>query len=265
MGKYLTVLKISFQNIFEYRWNLLIGRFRQVILLLTLYYLWSTIFVGNSQLFGFNLVQMITYVYIVHILRSVVLDTRSDNIGDEIAGDGKFLSYLLKPVNYFKYWLSVDLAYKVVNLTLTLLELTVITQILHIKIFLQTNPVNLSLFLISTILGGLTYFLLISWVNFIAFWTTQFWGARFALTLLLEFTSGAFFPLSILPQTFQQALNLTPFPSLIYFPAKIYLGQLSITEISSGLLIQIIWLVLFFYLARLTWLRGLKVYEAFGG
>lgn len=265
MRKYLTVLQISFQNIFEYRWNLLLGRLRNIILLLTLYYLWSTVFVNQNILFGFNFTTIMTYVYVIQILRSVVLDTRGENIGEEISGNGKFFSYLLRPIGYFKYWLSVDLAYKVVNIVFTILELFVVAKILNISLFLQADFLNWLVFMISVILATLMYFMFISWVSFLSFWTTQIWGARFALSLLLEFTSGAFFPLDILPRFFQQFLNLTPFPYLAYFPTKVYLGHLSLLEMIYGLSIQIIWMIVMFYLARLTWLRGLKVYQAFGG
>lgn len=265
MKKYFSVFQISLQNIFEYRWNFLLGRFRQIILLLTLYFLWTTVFSKQPNLFGFNFTQIITYVFVVQILRGIVLDSRSENIADEISGNGKFFSYLLRPIGYFKYWLSVDLAYKVINIIFTTLELIIVAKILSVTLFFQTNLLNLLLFLSAVILATLMYFLLISWVSLVAFWMTQAWGARFALTLLLEFTSGAFFPLDILPGNWQQILNLTPFPYLIYFPVKVYLGQLAPIQMWQGFTILLFWLVALFFMARLTWVRGLKVYQAFGG
>lgn len=265
MQKYLTVFQISLQNIFEYRWNFLLGRLRNIILLLTLYYLWTNVFAKQQNLFGFTLTSILTYVYIVQVLKSVVLDTRSDNIGEEISGNGKFFSYLLRPIGYFKYWLSVDLAYKIVNLIFSSIELFIIAKILHISLFLQTNLINIIIFLISVALATFLYFIFISWVSFLAFWTTQIWGARFALMLLLEFTSGAFFPLDIMPKNMQQIINLTPFPYLVYFPAKVYLGHLSNSEMFYGLLIQLFWFMILWFFAKLTWSKGLKVYQAFGG
>lgn len=265
MKKYYAVFQISLQNIFEYRWNFFLGRIRQIILLLTLYYLWSNVFSPGSTLFGFNFSQIITYVFIVQILRGIVMDTRSENIADEIAGSGKFFSYLLRPVGYFKYWLSVDLAYKAINVIFTAFELFLVAKILNISLVFQSDIFSWVVLVGAVVLATLMYFMLISWVSFIAFWSTQFWGVKFALALLLEFTSGAFFPLDVLPQQIRQILSLTPFPYLIYFPAKVYLGQLDQQEIIFGFLMLLFWFGLLFYLAKLTWQQGLKVYTAFGG
>lgn len=265
MKKLLAVLKISFKNIFEYRLNFLLGQLRQIILLLTLYYLWKNVFSQGSSLFGFNFAEIITYVYIVQILRSIALDTRTEGISDEIAGNGKFFSYLLRPIGYLKYWLTVDLAYKIINIFFSFLWLFLITKLLNINLFLQTNYLNLMFFVISTILSTLMYFFIMSSVSLWAFWTPQVWGAKFALGLLLEFTSGAFFPLNILPLAFQNLLNLTPFPYLVYFPALTYLGRLPTFQIILGITIQLAWVLIFYFLNRFVWQRGLRIYLASGG
>ncbi len=265
MKKLLAVINISFKNIFEYRANFLLGQIRQLILLLTLYYVWESVFFQNNNLFGFDFIQIVTYVYLVQIIRVIALDTRTDGISDEITGNGKFFSYLLKPVGYLRYWLSIDLAYKITNILFSILWLFVIAKFLNIHLFIQTNYVNLTFFILSIALSTLTYFFISSTVSLWAFWTPQVWGAKFSLSLLIEFTSGAFFPLSILPQAFQNLLNLTPFPYLVYFPATIYLGKIPTIDILGGLTIQIGWLLLFYLLNRIVWQKGLRVYTAFGG
>lgn len=265
MKKLLAVINISFKNIFEYRLNFLIGQLRQLILLLTLFYVWKAVFFQNTTIFGFNFIQIVTYLFLVQIIRAIALDTRTDGIADEIAGNGKFFSYLLRPVGYLRYWLSIDLAYKIINFLFSLIWLFIIAQILHIRLFLQTNPFLLLLFIVSLCLSTLIYFFMNSIVSLWAFWTPQVWGAKFSLSLLIEFTSGAFFPLSILPLSFQNILNLTPFPYLVFFPANVYLGKLPITNLCEGLLIQAGWCFVFYLLNRLVWIRGLKVYSAFGG
>nr|MBI5455541.1 ABC-2 family transporter protein [Candidatus Levybacteria bacterium] len=265
MKKLLAVLKISFKNIFEYRINFLLGQLRQIILLFTLFYLWKNVFSQNSNLFGFNFREIITYVFLVQIIRSIALDTRTDGISDEIAGNGKFFSYLLRPIGYLKYWLTVDFAYKTVNIFFSFLWLFVAAKLLNINLFMQTNYLNLAFFVISVVFSTLIYFFIMSTTSLWAFWTPQVWGAKFALTLLLEFTSGAFFPLNILPTAFQHILNLTPFPYLVYFPASIYLGKVGFLGMISGILIQSMWVLIFYLLNRIIWQKGLRVYMASGG
>lgn len=265
MKKFFSVVSISFKNIFEYRENFLLGQLRQLILFLTLFYVWKSVFYQNNSLFGFSFTEIITYVFLVQIIRFFALDSRTDNIADEIAGNGKFFSYLLRPIGYLRYWLSVDLAYKIINIFFSLFWLSLFIKIFNINLFFQTDILYLLFFGLSLVLSTLIYFFISSTLSFWAFWTTQVWGARFSLSLLIEFTSGAFFPLSILPLIFQNFLNLTPFPYLVYFPATVYLGKLAMPNILNGLLIQFVWLFVFYILNRAIWQKGLKVYNAFGG
>jgi len=98
-----------------------------------------------------------------------------------------------------------------------------------------------------------------------AFWTLHAYGPRFALKMAMEFVSGRFFPLNILPTVLFKIVNFLPFSFLVFFPLNLYLGRLSTSEIYRGFLTQIIWIAVFAVLLKLLWSRGLRRYEAVGG
>lgn len=264
MRKYFTIFQIAWQNVLEYRANFFIGRLRNIILLLTLYYLWTAVFADKPALFGFTAEQIVTYVFLVNIFRALILNSRTADVGGEIVGGGKFFSYLLRPISYFKYWFSIDVAYKIFDLVAAIFEVAIFLLILKITVFLQVNPLLLFLTLISIVLAILIFFFLSFIISLSTFWTDQPWPGRFVFEVFLGFAVGTFFPLDVLPRTFIQILNLTPFPYLLYFPANIYLGRLETVQIFQGLAMQIFWLFAAYFLTKLLWIKGLKVFSAMG-
>jgi ABC-2 type transport system permease protein len=63
----------------------------------------------------------------------------------------------------------------------------------------------------------------------------------------------------------EQALFLTPFPYQLYFPVSIYMGKATGTDMIRGLVIQGLWVIAAYGLARFAWRRGIKHYSAVGG
>jgi ABC-2 type transport system permease protein len=77
--------------------------------------------------------------------------------------------------------------------------------------------------------------------------------------------SGHLFPLDLLPPALQGVLYCTPFPSMLSTPIGIYMGKIAGAGIWLGLLMQLLWLLLGYRLARFAWARGIRKYAAFGG
>lgn len=82
--------------------------------------------------------------------------------------------------------------------------------------------------------------------------------------MIESFLAGAYFPLDILPKPIFAVFQLLPFGYSLYFPLKVYLGQLSLTQIYFGLLISIVWVFGLLLIAQFVWTKGLKVYTAWG-
>ena len=123
-------------------------RVRSIIRLLAVYFLWLAIFRRNQELFGYNQELILTYVLGTSLVRALTLASRSVDVGGEIAS-GALSNYLLKPINYFHYWLSRDITDKLLNLSFVLVEVSLIIWLLKPPLFLQTNPFYLLTFLFS--------------------------------------------------------------------------------------------------------------------
>lgn len=262
--KYLTVFSISWSNGFVYRLNFLLWRFRNIILILSIYYLWDTIFKNNVSVFGYTREKILTYVFLTLILRAFILGVRSIDVGGEIS-DGRLANYLLRPINYLGYWFTRDVADKLLNLIFSVFEVALLFILFKPAFYWQTDPAILILTLIAILIGVLMNFFLGSVTSYTTFWTPgNSWGFWFVYFVVQDVLGGIMFPLNILPKLFYDLVMLTPFPYLMYFPANAYLGYFSNSELVFRILVGSFWIFILYILVRKMWDNGVKTFLAEG-
>lgn len=241
-------------------------RVRNVIQILINYFLWSAIFIDTSvNIFGYNRESILTYIFGTLIVRALVLSARAMDIAGDVSS-GDLSNYLVRPLNYFKYWFTRDLSSKALNLSFAAFEFTILFWILRPTLYLQTDPKIILMFIFSIIVAIIIYFALIVMVSSIPFWAPELgWGGHFIVTVIIvEFLSGSLFPIDILPSSIQKFVMMTPFPYMIFFPIQIYIGKISTAMFLQGAYVSLLWAVALWYLMKFIWNRGLKVYQAFG-
>lgn len=263
MKKYLEVFKVTWEEYMIYRLNFTMWRIRTILRLMIVFFLWSAIFVGRTKIFGYNEAQMMTYILGTSIVSSFVLSSRTVDVGGEI-NEGKLTNYLLKPLSYFRFWFTKDIADKLFNLIFSIIELTILITIFKPPLYFQQNTFFLLLTIIAVGFSILMYFFINILLGFIAFWSPDIWPPRFIFFVITDFLAGALFPLDILPKSIYTILSFTPFPYLLFFPLKIYTGGLLPADIFKGFIVLIIWTVILAKCVDSVWHRGLRVYSAEG-
>jgi ABC-2 type transport system permease protein len=266
MNKYLQVFKISFQQEFVYRLNFVMWRVRNILQILLVFFLWDTVFAQQGRVvFGYDRARILTYVFGLLIVRAFVLSARAMEVAGEVSR-GDLSNYLIKPLSYFKYWLTRDISSKALNLAFAGVETFVLFLILKPPFFIQTNLLSLAGFLIAIISAMFIYFVLLFITSAVPFWMPEAgWAAHFLVTAVaVEFLSGALFPLDILPGAIQSVLSYTPFPYLIFFPLQVYLGKVTGIAMFKGIFVSFFWAVILWFVMSSVWKRGLKVYQAHG-
>lgn len=266
MRKYLKIFNISFQQEFAYRINFILWRVRNVLQILIFFFLWNAVLpTSSSQVFGYDRAKIFTYAFVLIIVKAVVLSSKSVDVAGQIA-NGEVTNLLLKPVNYFYYWITRDLSTKFINFFFGTIEATFLILLLKPNIYWQTNIVFVTAFIASLLIAMFLYFNLLMLTNFIPFWVPELsWGAQFlVIVVIVEFLSGSFFPLDVFPPIVYQILRFTPFPYLIFIPIKIYLGSFDIGMITQSLAIGFVWCVILWKIMNRIWKKGLIVYEGVG-
>lgn len=265
MNKYTSVFVISLAQEFAYRANFIMWRLRNIVQLLVIYFLWDTVYADpNKLLFGYDRAKMMTYVFGVLILRSIVTATRSNDVPGEISR-GDLINYLVKPVHFFKYWFSRDLASKVLNLAFSAVEGVALYMILRPQLSFPPSSVSFLLFLLSIVIAVVLYFLLVMTFASITFWVVeQAWGLMFLLFVFTDLLGGIVFPIDILPALVQKLIYATPFPYLIFMPIQIYLGKLNYLESLQSIAVALVWVFLLAFLLRKLWAFGVQQFRAEG-
>ena len=115
---------------------------------------------------------------------------------------------------------------------------------------------------LSILMAIMIYFYINIIFGSIAFWSRDVWAPRFMLMVIMEFATGAMFPLDMLPTLWQRIIFFTPFPYLLYVPLKTYLG--TDPSIFTHLFVSLVWTIIFGIIAKLIWNKGIRSYEAEG-
>jgi ABC-2 type transport system permease protein len=266
MHKYWQIFKTSFEEEFAYKINFIMWRIRNVFQIIVTFYLWDTIFsTPGRQIFGYDRARILTYVFALMIVRAIVLSARAVDVSTDVA-EGNLSNYLVKPISYFKYWFTRDIASKILNLLFAAVEFTVLFAILRPPFFFQTDIYVFLSFLIAIFLAIFIYFSLLFIISAVPFWAPELgWGSQFLVNIvILEFLSGSVFPIDILPTVYQKIIMATPFPYMIFFPVEVYLGKITGIELVQGFIISALWAGVLYLIMRYVWNKGLKAYQAFG-
>lgn len=264
MKKYLVAYSISLQETLQRRSTLLMDRLGGFAVVLSLYSFWSALLGSKPSFLGYDRPQMIAYVLVINVLRALVFTGRGWQLVGEIS-NGKISSYLLRPIRYHGYALSLDLAQKSVHVVSAFFEVALLAAFIHGGLFVPARFTTWMMFSVSAILASLIFFFMEFIVASFAFWTSESGGPLFCFDLFLQFAAGAFFPLDVLPEFPRRLLSTTPFPYLVYFPARIFLEKVPAAEAARVLAIETAWLGVFVAGALAIWRAGVSSYAAEGG
>jgi ABC-2 type transport system permease protein len=268
MRKYRHVLNIGLQNNLTYRVNFLSRALFGLIPLIAIIYVWRTIFEGkgeNAQVASYTLAQMISYYLLVTVVDALTAVSEDDwQIAADIK-DGNISQFLLKPLDYLGYRLTLYVAGRIGYLSVAAIPLTLFIASQHQYFVLPPSWPTFGLFLVSTLMTALLQFFLSYTMALLAFWVLEVSTFIFVLYAFEYLASGHMFPLDILPAAVKQVLFYTPFPYQLFFPISVYLGNVTGPELWQGLAVQAAWVLAAFGLARWLFRRGIRHYEAVGG
>lgn len=262
MKKYLTVLEVQWSRELAYRLDFFLGRIRHIVILLLLYYVWRALAGETGKFAGFTEAELMTYLIGTNLLRGFVFGTQSRKVAIEI-NDGTFSNYLTKPVNHFFYCYAREFAGRTLGTAAALIEVIIVVALLDIPLVAQTNFSLLALTACAVVLAHWLYFLVSYLVSLVAFWSREALGPRFLFEWFLEFSAGAYFPLTILRGVLVTVLTWLPFAYLVFAPLNLYLSG-DTAYASRTLIAQSGWILVTSAGAYGLWQRGLKRYTGEG-
>ncbi len=251
---------------FIYRVNFFLWRFRSIVSFLSLIFFWQAVYGARNEVFGYQRAQMLTYVVGISLLQGLILGGRTADLAGMIKSGDVINKFLLKPWSVITTWFFRDLADRFLNLLFVVIELVFLVKVLNLPFYVPEKANTLVVFIFLSFLAICLNFLISYLLSCVGFWVDNVWAPRWLFgVIFLEFMSGKYFPLDVLPQPLFKAINWTPFPYLVYFPLQVYLEKVTTLEAFRALLILVVWTLILYKFTRFIWKKGLRNYTAYGG
>ena len=135
-AKYRVIFTISWQRELEYRFNFYLGRLRNIIVMLLLYFVWMSLTSKSGRFAGYAQTELITYVFGINILRALTFGAQSRQVAGDI-NDGSFSAYLIMPVNHLLRTFMGELAQR------SLYAMTALAEVLLFAFLLKVDLMRL--------------------------------------------------------------------------------------------------------------------------
>ncbi len=266
MSKYGVLFRMGIQTVLTYRFNVVLMMISIGVSVLLQLVLWRAVYSQSTTptVYGFTFHQMVTYV----VLGNVVPKITRASFEYEMANDvkmGGISRFLVAPISYFGYRLSVFLGANAISV---MLALVVILALPFVGLSLsgaQSDIVRTLAFVSSLGLALVLNFLFFFLIGLASFWSVEAWGVFEAARILLLILSGGIFPLEVFGSFWQSVSAWLPFQYVVYFPIQVIDGRLAILAVGRGLVIQVLWILLLGVLALGSWKRATRRLVAVGG
>jgi len=265
--KYWVVFKVALSERLVYRTDFFIATFLRFIPIITTILLWRAIYDGanRTEVGGLAYSQMVAYYLFVMIVRAFGSMPRlATDMATDIR-DGDLRKYLLQPINYLGYNLTLRGAHKLVYFVMAAVPYALVFYLCRGYLPEWPSAGMLGLSMISLVLAFLIGFAINTVIGLLGFWFLEVASFIHVFMTAQYFLSGHMFPLSLLPESMQTVVDLLPFAYETYYPTLILLQRLEPDEAVRVIAVQCVWVLVLLLAARVAWARGLRRYAAYGG
>ena len=262
MNTYIQIAAIKFRNNMAYRFEYVMGIVNTILNFLVYWCIYKALYGGASEVDGITF-SMVTTNFIISLGLISAFSKNEMFLQDKIK-QGTIANELLKPVNFKFRMLFEDLGdgfFKVV--------FNFIPAVIVAMIFAPIEPpagiLDLTLCLVSTVLGYIVLWHISFIVQTLAFWLFNVWGLVTIKNVIVNILSGALLPLWFMPEPILKIIKFTPFDSIFFTPVQLYLGQLQGYEVMLNFGRQLLWIGILYAIGELLWRKGIKRLVVQGG
>jgi ABC-2 type transport system permease protein len=257
------LVKISFQRQLSYRaaalaglaTNFFFGMLRAAVL--------TALYGTRQEVAGISLEGAVTFTGLTQaVIAFLSLFSWYEVMYSVYSGD--ISSDLLKPMNYYGFWLAKDLGRAIAGLLMRGVPM----MLAYALLFGITLPRDIVQWLALGLALALSWLTSFSWhflLNLAAFWTPNALGiGRFGFSLTW-FLSGFLMPLRLFPEWFVRLCYLTPFPHMVNTIVEVYLDVVSGPALVEALLGQFLWVLILIGAGQLVLRAGMRQLVIQGG
>jgi ABC-2 type transport system permease protein len=259
---YAQQFKTTFASMLQYRASLVIWMIGHVLEPLVYLVVWSTVSnSGGGSVGSFTTGDFAAYFLLLMLVNNVTYTWIMYEYEYRVR-EGNLSFALLRPVHPIHSDIADNISSKLITLPLMLIIAVILGWFFHPT--LTPTPWAIAVFLPALTLAFLVRFFLEWTLALSAFWTTRVAAINQTYFVMVLFLSGQMAPLALFPLPVRVAAAILPFRWMISFPVELLLGRLTQAEALTGILAQIVWVVIGSVLLRIVWRAGVRVYSAVG-
>ncbi len=267
MRKYWIVFSVALSERLVYRADFFLATFLRFIPIVTTILLWRAIYDGGgrTQVGGLAYSEMVGYYLFVMITRAFGSMPRlATDISTDIR-DGGLRKYLLQPINYLGYCITLRAAHKIVYFVMAAAPYALVFWLCRGYLPGWPSGTMLVLTIVSLIFAFMLGFAINSLIGLMGFWFLEVASFVHVFMTAQYFLSGHMFPLSLLPESVAHVVMWLPFAYETYYPTMILAQQLDAAAAVRVIAVQALWVLVLLAAGQWAWMRGLRRYAAFGG
>ncbi len=253
-----TMTGVSYAYMLEYRAEIILWMLAGILPLI-LMGLWIHI-AQAGPVAGFNAVDFARYFFAVFLTRQLTVVWMIWDFEQQVV-DGSLSNSLLQPVDPVCRHFYGHMGERLTRFPILAIFIAVFF-LLYPAAAWWPGFTNIIAFLFIVHLAFALRFLIQYTFALLSFWVERAGALEQMWFLLYLFFSGIIAPLELYPEPLRSIIQWTPFPYLIYLPAKVLMGDLS--GVAQGTLVMCVWFAGFFVLNRFLWKRGLRRYSGMG-
>lgn len=215
---------------------------------------------GNSDV---SQSTVVTYFILIIFFSKFLKDWSHERVMSDVIS-GEFSKYLLKPFNYIIEFLGINIGEKILRLLITIPVVVLLWVSLNHYISFSPSYLYVVLSLFALLIAAVLTFFIFHTFALLSFFVKQLWSLKAFHNNLYTILSGEIMPIFFMPVWAQFLTEILPYRYTISFPVEILLNRLSLSQIQSGFIIGLVWLVIFIFIYFYLLKKAVKKYEAEG-
>lgn len=248
MKRFFKLVSLSMQGALFYRAAFLLNLCTPLVLLVGQFMLWSALYAlgGGAPIGGYSRERMYSYLLLAFFVHNLLTWSSENDLSREIR-KGTVAARCIRPVPFLTQSLGIMTGKMLPQAFLNLLITVALFCLLGKRLQLPALSA-LPLAAISLLLGVLLRMMMVSLLSLLCFFTTNHIGLTWLRTTLTEFFSGALIPVALFPGWLRTLSYCTPFPLMLQTPVSLFLGEGTPLPLSLCFLLQLFWILLFWFL-----------------
>ena len=214
--------------------------------------------------FAIQPLEIVRYFLAVFIIRQLTVVWVMWEFEQDVL-QGRLAHFLLSPIDPVWRYVAAHLAERLARLPFSA-GLVVLFFLIYPDALFVPDPVNALLALVFVVVAFILRFAMQYTLALLSFWTERASSAESLMFIVYMFLSGAVAPLDVFPPLVKDIVMWTPFPYLVWVPARLLVPSSTGEQIDvvRAALVCAAWLFAFVILNRVLWRRGLRKHAAMG-